>query len=123
MATPEYAFRISADQKNAAARAAIQQQRDSERQDRFLQQYLMAHTKDGVEGEHHETAKSFNVAHYVCGQVCPMENVQDTAAFELRRQYQKGLYTEREVISKTAGLLIVSCLDMQKNGDCLYAQD
>ena len=68
-------------------------------------------------------AESFDNSAIICGNVCPLLKVQDASAFDLLRQYKKGLYTTREIINKPAGLMIASCVDMRESGDCLFTKD
>lgn len=68
-------------------------------------------------------AESFDNSAIICGDVCPLLEVQDASAFDLLRQYKKGLFTTREIINMPAGLMIASCVDMRESGDCLFTKD
>ena len=99
---------------NTEALTKLQQQRDAEKQERMLAK--LAIQDEGAK-------QTFNNKPYICGEICPMENVKNLDAFELRSQFIKGVWAEEEIIKKPYGLPIVSCVDMQNCGECLYFQD
>lgn len=110
----ETIVRIMPPAANAEALANIQHDRDVERQERLIANLAIDAAFEQV---------AFDNTPYICGDVCPMENVHDATAFDMLRQYRKGLFTEREVTAIPYGKYIIECLGMQKSGDCLFSKD
>ena len=109
----ESKFTVMPPSANVEARAQLQQQRDLERQDRIAELAMRQQTDVPI----------FDNTPYICGDICPMENVKSKMLFDRRDNFIDGALSQKEMEDGPAALLIASCVDMQNCGECLYFQE